>query len=119
MSGTKCLDYTKKFLKTESEYRTEGNINYKQYPFLPTISPEVLRLARTLANSSNLKNILPTFFRKKRVLLKDDVKVKDENAIKTIKDECQCEHTKCETVNPTWFFSLIIDNYEIIKKYFP
>ena len=78
------MKYTYDFLKNESIYRTQGNTNYKQYSFLPKISPEVLRLARTLANSIGLQKIRPTIIQKQYIISKDGKKIKEELAIKLI-----------------------------------
>jgi hypothetical protein len=84
VSGTECLEYTHDYLKNESIYRTVGNTNYKKYSSLPKVSPEVLRLARTLANSEGLRNIRATIIKKQYILSKDGKKIKDELAIKMI-----------------------------------
>jgi hypothetical protein len=84
VSGTECLEYTHDYLKNESIYRTVGNTNYKKYSSLPKVSPAILRLARTLANSEGLKNIRATIIKKQYILSKDGKKIKDELAIKMI-----------------------------------
>ena len=71
-------------MKNESIYRTQGNTNYKQYSFLPKISPEVLRLARTLANLIGLQKIRLTIVQKQYIISKDGKKIKEELAIKLI-----------------------------------
>lgn len=71
-------------MKNESIYRTQGNTNYKQYSFLPKVSPEVLRLARTLANAIGLQKIRSTKIQKQYIISKDGKKIKEELAIKLI-----------------------------------
>jgi hypothetical protein len=77
VSGTERLEYTH-----ESIYRTEGNINYKKYFSLPKVSPEVLRLARTLANSLNNNKKNNTYYQKME-------KTSDEIAISMINTRMQ------------------------------
>ena len=71
-------------MKNESIYRTQGNTNYKQYSFLPKVSPEVLSLARTLANLIGLRKIRLTIVQKQHIISKDDKKIEEELAIKLI-----------------------------------
>ena len=78
------MEYTYDFLKNESIYRTQGNTNYKQYSFLPKVSPVVLRLARKLANSIGLQKIRSTIVQKLYIISKDGKKIKVELAIKLI-----------------------------------
>ena len=78
------MEYKYDFLKNESIYRTQGNTNYKQYSFLPKVSPEVLSLARTLANLIGLRKIRLTIVQKQHIISKDDKKIEEELAIKLI-----------------------------------
>ena len=79
------MKYTYDFLKNESInrtqvnktiYRTQGKyrINYRKNSFLTKVSPKVLRLARTLANSIGLQNIRSTIIQKKYIISKDGKK---------------------------------------------
>jgi hypothetical protein len=52
--------------------------------YLPKVSPEVLRLARTLANSIGLQKIRSTIIQKQYIISKDGKKIKEELAIKLI-----------------------------------
>ena len=84
VTGIQCLDYTSDYLRNESISRTEGNVNFKKFAFLPKYTPEVMRLAVTLARSTKVINIRPTKINKQFILSKSDEKLSDDVAISMI-----------------------------------
>lgn len=84
VSGIQCLHYTSDFIRNESISRTEGNMNFRKFSFTPKYTPEVMRLAVTLARSSKLLSIRPTKIKKQFIISKNEEKLSDDAAISMI-----------------------------------
>lgn len=86
VSGAQCLHYTSDFIRNESITRTEGNINFRKFSFTPKYTPEVMRLAVTLARSTKLLSVRPTKIKKQFLISKNEEKLSDDVAICMIND---------------------------------
>ena len=84
VSGTECLDYTLLFLQNESISRTRGDVNYKEYSISTKKPTEILRQARSLVETQNLKKIRPSTVRRQYVIMRNNEKLSDDRAVEMI-----------------------------------
>lgn len=122
VTGIQCLDYTSEFLRNESISRTQGDINFKEFSFLPKYSPEVMRLAITLARSPKLIDIRPTKLKKQYILSRIDEKLENDIAISMINNSnlnifSSWDDRQKYSKNYTVISPILNDTYSSISKY--
>ena len=67
VSGTQCLSYTADFIENQSISRTEGNINFKKYSYVPKKNQLVWEKAQAL--SITLGDVQPSAKNKQYIIL--------------------------------------------------